>query len=283
MQPILALDRARVFYDGLFSEPRLQHPEGVAVDNEGYVWCGTETGDILRLDKDGTALTRVASTGGFILGLAFDTSGHLYACDLKHACVYRLTVASGKLERFTDAGIKIPNFPVVDLQRHCLYVSDSFHFSQMGPGIWRFDLGSGEGELWFDKPMVFANGMALAADRNGIYVAETFAKRIRRITIGPDGWPGNDCVFVDDLPGYPDGLALDKKGNIYVGCYEPSRLLRIDLEGKTEIYLDDPTAHMLCHPTNCAFHGTTLYLANLGRWHITALESDTVGLPLPVA
>jgi hypothetical protein len=43
---------------------------------------------------------------------------------------------------------------------------------------------------------------------------------------------------------------------------------------------DDPDAHMLCHPTNCAFRGTTLLTANLGRWHITQIDVGIAGLPL---
>ena len=51
MQPILDSDKAKVHYDGIFSNPRLQHPEGVALDNEGYVYCGTENGEIMKIDK----------------------------------------------------------------------------------------------------------------------------------------------------------------------------------------------------------------------------------------
>jgi hypothetical protein len=32
---------------------------------------------------------------------------------------------------------------------------------------------------------------------------------------------------------------------------------------------------MLCHPTNVAFRGGTLFAANLGRWHVTAIDLST--------
>ena len=35
-----------------------------------------------------------------------------------------------------------------------------------------------------------------------------------------------------------------------------------------------PEAHTLAHPTNIAFSGDTLYTANLGRWHIAAIDMD---------
>ena len=52
MNPILDSDKAKVYYDGIFSNPRLQHPEGVALDDEGYVYCGTENGEIMKIEKD---------------------------------------------------------------------------------------------------------------------------------------------------------------------------------------------------------------------------------------
>jgi hypothetical protein len=37
---------------------------------------------------------------------------------------------------------------------------------------------------------------------------------------------------------------------------------------------------VLCHPTNCAFRGTELFMANLGRWHLTRVEIGVEGLSL---
>ena len=46
MEPILPPESAEVFFDGIFSEPRLRHPEGIAIDADGDIWCGGETGEI---------------------------------------------------------------------------------------------------------------------------------------------------------------------------------------------------------------------------------------------
>lgn len=273
--PVLPIARARVLFDGVFSTPRLQHPEGVAVGEDGAVWCGSENGQILRIAPDGSSIEEIASTGGFTLGLAFDGRGHLFACDLRHQAVFRLDLATRALDRFTPPGIVIPNYPVVDRARNCLYVSDSHDFARPGPGIWRYDLDSGEGGLWYDQPLTFANGMALEADGAGLAVAETFAPKVSRIAIEPDGRAGARTDLAVDLPGLPDGLAFDDAGNLYVACYEPSRILRIDRQGRVDIYIEDPTAHTLCHPTNIAFDGPTLYTANLGRWHVTRIDTDT--------
>ena len=84
MEPILPLESAEVFFDGIFSEPRLRHPEGIAIDADGDIWCGGETGEIYRISADGSSIETVASTDGFILGLAFDDDQNLYACDMRH-------------------------------------------------------------------------------------------------------------------------------------------------------------------------------------------------------
>jgi gluconolactonase len=285
MPAVIPFEQSSVFFDGLFSEPRLNHPEGLAVDGDGDVWCGGEEGEIYRIAADGSRIERIASTGGFTLGLAFDGQGRLYTCDLKHAAVFRLDPQSGELTRFATGdgtrSMRVPNVPVVDVQRNCLYVSDSFDFHQAGPGVWRFDLDTGAGTLWYDRPLRFANGMALSADRGTLYVAETFARRVTAIPILPDGRAGEASVFLQEIPGLPDGLVLDDAGRLYVCCYEPSRVCRATPDGQIEILIDDPEAHMLCHPTNGAFRGTELLTSNLGRWHITRTEVGARGLPLP--
>ncbi len=128
---------------------------------------------------------------------------------------------------------------------------------------------------------MFANGLALAPDGSALYVCETFARRVTRIAVEPDGRAGAARPFAVDLPGLPDGIAFDERGCLFCGCYEPSRILRISPDGGTiQIYVEDPTAHTLAHPTNLAFDGAALFTANLGRWHITQIDSDTRAPPL---
>jgi hypothetical protein len=51
-KPLLDMSAARVFFDGIFTDPRVAHPEGVAIHRDSSIWCGTETGDLLRLAAD---------------------------------------------------------------------------------------------------------------------------------------------------------------------------------------------------------------------------------------
>lgn len=274
-ESVIAAEQVSVFFDGTFSEPRLNHPEGIAVDHEGYIWCGGESGEIYRIDPDGRHIEMIASTGGFTLGVALDHQGNLYSCDLRWSAIFKLNTRTGELRRFADGDgrggmIRIPNAPVVDGENGFLYVSDSFDAGRAGPGIWRFDLETGRGGLWYDLPLRFANGLAMSAGGDGLFVAETFAYCVSRIPIQQDGSPGVKEKWID-VPALPDGITLDAQGRIYISCYEPSLLYRFSDRAGLELLYHDVIAHTLCHPTNCAFRDNDLFVANLGRWHITRM------------
>ncbi len=282
MDALLDTSAASVFFDGLLTEPRLDHPEGLAVHKDGSVWCGGELGQVYRIESNGSSIEQVASSGGFSHGMAFDAEDNLYVCDLKHAAVMRLDAKSGALERFADGAdgrkIKICNYPAFGPDGK-LYVSDSHAFKEPGPGLFRFDL-DGTGDLWYEEPINFANGLAFSPDGRHLYVAETFDNSVFRIPVLDDGSAG-EREEVASLPGVlPDGLAFDIEGNLYVACYEPSQVLRISADGTKARLIVDEEAHLLCHPTNLAFRHRTLFTTNLGRWHVTVIETAAEGLPL---
>jgi gluconolactonase len=280
---LLTDDDVSIFHDGTTSDLQLDHPEGVAVDRNGNVWCGGERGQIYRLDPEGGRLEEVGSTGGFCLGMAFDAAGDLFVCDLKHAAVFRLETATGRVDRFCDGAperpFRIPNFPAFDRDGR-LYVSDSHEFRVPGPGVFRVE-PDGSAHLWWAEDLDFANGLALSPDGRWLYVVETFSSRISRIAIEDDGSAGECEVFVTFENVFPDGLAFDAAGNLYVGCYEPSQILRVSPDREVRLLYREISAHTLAHPTNVAFRGTTMFSANLGRWHLTRLEVGSPGVPLP--
>jgi sugar lactone lactonase YvrE len=275
MKPLLSMSVARVFFDGIFTSPRVAHPEGVAVHGDGSIWCGNEVGELLRLGADGLSIERVAGTDGFLLGIAFDRAGNCFACDLKHAAIFRWDAASHEIRRFAASGIRVPNYPVVDEERGWLYASDSIG-EERGPGLFRFDLKTGEGGLWCRDEMAFANGMAMAPDRQGLYVVESNSARVSYVPIRSDGAAGTKQIVVEGVRNVPDGLAFAPDGSLFISCYEPSRIYRWRRDRGLELLIEDEAATIIAHPTNIAFKGDKLYTANLGRWHIT--EIDLAGI-----
>ena len=223
----------------------------------------------------GRAVERMGSSGGFLLGIAFDRAGNCFACDLKHAAIFRYDARPARMERFASSGIRVPNYPVVDEERGCLYVSDSS--GDPGPGIFRFDLATGEGAIWSAGPTRFANGMAMAPDRKGLYVVESHVPGVSYVPHRA-GWLGRrrSAASYPMCRTSPTASPSRADGTLYISCYEPSRIYRLKPGGTLELLIEDRKATTIAHPTNIALKGNKMYTANLGRWHIT--EIDLSGL-----
>jgi sugar lactone lactonase YvrE len=267
-------DRVTVRFNGILTEPRLDHPESVAVAPDGSLWCGGEAGQVFRIAEG--EIETIANTGGFILGVAFDARGNLYACDIAHRQVWHLDVVTRELTAIADTltghELLTPN-AVLPLPDGSVLVSDSGNAHEPRTGLVRFH--DGQGSVWLEERLDFANGLAASPDWRRIYVAETWAHRVSAIDLDdrlrPVGPPYSYC----ELPGYlPDGLAVAEDGILYVGCYEPSAVLRVSGAGRAEVLAQDDTAHELCHPTGVAVCGNELVVANLGRWHLSSILLD---------
>src|SRR5205085_8361123 len=145
----------------------------------------------------------------------------------------------GNVDRWADGAgghrFRIPNFPAFD-DAGLLYVSDSHAFGEPGPGVFRIQ-PDGSGELWYAEDVTFANGLALSADGRHLYVAETFAHRVFRIPVRPDGTAGPREEVAGLGAALPDGLAFDAEGNLYGGCSEPLQILRRHPAGRVATLL----------------------------------------------
>jgi gluconolactonase len=274
----IGLDRITTYADGL------DHPEGVAVAADGTVWAGGEAGQIYRI-REGKP-EQVASTGGFVLGLALDAGGVVYACDTARREVLVVEPGTGSINTLSGgapgAPFRNPNFPAFDAAGN-LYVTDS--------GGWKADDGDikvirpdGSTEVWSRDLPHFPNGCCLSSDGTALLVIESLGRPgVSRIPIEADGSAGRP-ERVCDLPGsVPDGLAVDEDGGLFVACYRPDRVYYVDAAGRVEIYAEDPEGTVLAAPTNVVFTGRdrrTLVIGSLGRWHLAAARVDVAGVPL---
>lgn len=125
------------------------------------------------------------------------------------------------------------------------------------------------------------NGLAFSPDEKTLYVAQSDPNRaiIMAYPVQIDGSLGKGKVFYDatsvvkegKLKGLPDGLKLDKKGNLF--ATGPGGILIISPEAKLlgRIDINEPTA-------NCAWgdDGSTLYITS--NMHLCRIKTLTIGI-----
>jgi gluconolactonase len=280
MSQTALLDVARdaaVFCGGIRSPYRLDHPEGICVDpRDGALWCGGEGGQLYRIQPDGSAAEQIACTGGFLLGIAFDSvRQQLYLCDLHYCCVWIYSTDGkllGRLDgRDGDETLRLPNYAVLSTDGRYLYVSDTHR--EGGPGIWRFELATGFSTLWMRERCLSANGLALAPDGSALYLVESHLPGVSRVPIRIDGSAGPKEIFLL-LSNEPDGLAFSPSGDLWISIYNPTRIYRCRLsDRRLQIVIADDSTDVLHHSTNLAFRGRDeVFSANLGAWHITRIN-----------
>lgn len=262
----------------------LNHPECVAFGADGFAYAGGEAGEVYRIDIETSEVKLVGSTNGFLLGIALDADHNVYGCDTARKAVLRMTqggvvstVSTGTPER----PMSIPNYLVFDRKGN-LYVSDSGNWPNCGGCIYRIS-PDGETVVWTTDCSEFTNGLALSPDQQYLYVAESLLPGISRVFINEDGTAG-PSELVRSMPAtVPDGLAFDKDGGLYVGCYRPDRIFRLNIDEPPVIVADDWQGTVLSAPTNLAFVGSNLdrmIIASLGRWHVGIMPVEVAGQPL---
>ncbi|MEO9476016.1 MAG: SMP-30/gluconolactonase/LRE family protein [Cyclobacteriaceae bacterium] len=275
------IEKAKIFVEGL------DHPECCAAHPDGSIWAGGEAGQIYKISADGSKTEEVANTGGFILGLTFSPGAkYLVICDLGKKCLWKLSLDNMKLDLIADKvpghKINIPNFAVFDKNGN-YYVSESGEFRQKKGKILKFD-ADGNGLIWSDELFEFANGMAMGPDEKHLYIVSSFLPGIERVVINEDGSPGKREVYCTLPKTVPDGCVFDENGNLYVSCYTPNTIYKVTPDRNVIEFIHDWDGHTLSNPTNTAFGGSNydqLFVANLGRWHITQIDMGVKGLKLP--
>ncbi len=276
--PLVPLDELETFCDGL------DHAEGITVTPDGTIYVGGEAGQIYRVEPDGTP-TQVHSTGGFLLGLAADGDGNLYAIDSAGPCVWRIDPATGAQERFFDGTRDRPgrvlNWGAFDAHGN-YYVSDSGGWGACD-GVIYVRRAGGEAAVWTTESANFPNGMAVAADSRTLYVVESYPSAIVRYAIGDDGRCGARQVLCDLGLAVPDGVAITADGGLVVSCYRPDTVYRWTDASGLQVLAADPRGTVLAAPTNVVFTGPDLdemVVPNLGRWHLTRIRAGLRGVPL---
>src|SRR6476660_9658732 len=275
MEPEIGIDRFEIFANGL------DHPECCAFDRDGNLWAGGEAGQLYRIDPLGKVET-IANLGGFCCGIALSPEDReIFVC-VSGVGVVRVSKNGEHGVFATHAGdhkIVAPNYLLFD-RRGRLYVTDSGNWMKRNGFVARFT-PDGRGDI-LAGPFGYANGLALTADERHLFMVESDSDSILRFEMDTDRLRHPER-YVEHVGRFPDGLALDTVGSLYVCCYASDEIWRIDPNGKKSLLAHDRWAIRLGRPTNLAFGGANfdeIYVANLGRYTITRANIGLRGQPL---
>lgn len=283
-------------------------PEDVALDAQGRIYGGFEDGRIIQLQADGSQPRVFADTHGRPLGLSFDQTGNLIVADaikgllsvnpngevtalstgadgIPFACTNDLDIAADGTIYFTDASSKYPLTKfTLDLLEH-----------QPNGRLLAFDPKTKITSTML-KDLYFANGVAVSPDQSFLLVVDTGMYRVRRVWLnGPK--QGQSETFIDNLPGFPDGISSNGKDKFWLALVTPrdsvfdrllphpflrkvvSRLpaflqpapkrysfvLGLDLNGRVIDNLQDGSPSCYAEIANVVEHNGALYFGSIGE------------------
>jgi sugar lactone lactonase YvrE len=211
-------------------------PEDVALDAEGKIYAGFEDGRIIVLQPDGTQPRVFADTHGRPLGLIFDREGNLIVADaikgllsvnkagevavladeadgVKFGCLNDLDVGADGTIYFTEASSK---FPMSQFANDILEHQPNGRLLALDPQSRR--------PRTLLRNIYFANGVAVSPDQTFVLVAETGMYRIRRVWLKEPKMGQND-IFIDNLPGFPDGISSNGRDRFWLALVTPRQAL----------------------------------------------------------
>jgi len=156
----------------------------------------------------------------------------------------------------------------------------------------------------------YTNECVIDDTRGCVFVNETFAQKLTRFQLKDDASLHTPEVLTTFGPGtFPDGLALDSEGDLWVTSIVSNRVIRVAKDGKQTLlmedcdsehvdkvanafasgvmgrpHLDNVKSHSLQNISNLAFGGTGLskaYLGNLLGDAIPWIDMPVPGAPMP--
>lgn len=201
-------------------------PEDTTVSADGILYTGTQDGYIVRVHPDGRVENWI-DTGGRPLGMVFDQHGNLIVADawlglLSISPEGKITVLSREAEgtpfRFTDDVDVAPDGTIYFTDASSRFRQPEYRLDllEMRPHgrLLRYSPKTARTEVVL-RNLYFANGVAVSPSGDSVLVNETWKYRtLRHWLRGPRA--GETEVFADNLPGFPDNLAVDDQGRYWV-------------------------------------------------------------------
>ncbi len=218
-------------------------PEDVAVDGEGRLYGGLQDGRIIRILNDGTQEDFITIEGGRPLGLAWDANGQLIVAD---AFKGLLSVsADGTVTTLSTEAGGVPYAFADDVdiaEDGKIYFSDASDTYDQHEYMKDILEARPHGRLLMYDPeskaatvllggLFFANGIAVSIDGDFVLVNETAKYRVTRYWLKGEK-AGTSDIFIDNLPGFPDGISRGEDGSFWLAIPSPRNPVLDDAHSK---------------------------------------------------
>ncbi len=229
--------------DVTFHGSGLVRPESVLVARDGAVFTADFRGGVAALAPDGSHRLIRGETaelpGGLKPnGIAFDRDGAFLLAHLgaEEGGVFRLTRDGQVAPLLREVeGIALPptNYALRDAQGR-LWATVS---TRLVPRHLDWTAEARTGFIVLDDgrgPRIAADGLGYtnecmpSPDGRFLYVNETYTRRLSRFPLRADGLGPKEVVAEFAEGEFPDGLAFDEEGGIWVTAIVANRLLRVD-------------------------------------------------------
>ena len=225
-------------------------PEHVVLAPDGKLYAAVASGNIVRMNPDGSGQEVFVNTGGRVLGFDFDGAGRLIAADaVKGLLAIATNAPDRKVTLLTD---KVGGDPIRYADAVVVAKSGKIYFSdasaRFAPAQWggtfeaavldiieqactgrilEYDPAANATRV-VAKGFSFANGVALSGDEQTLFVAETGKYRVWKVSVtandldvGKQAASAQASVLFDNLPGYPDNLMRGQEGRIWLAFSGP--------------------------------------------------------------
>lgn len=231
-------DGSRVLYSGVLPDGGAARPNGIALRVNGNFLLanlGETAGGVYELGRDGSVRAFALRADGIDLPptnfVHEDAHGRVWITvstrQVPRAAAYRADVADGFIALADAKGARV--------------VAD-------GLGYTNEALPSPDGKF--------------------LYVIETFGRRLTRFRIAADGaLNARETVAGFGVGTFPDGLAFDAEGGVWIISIVSNRVIRVAPDGSQQVMLED------CDVEHVAWAEQAYQAAEMGRPHLDSIKS----------